>query len=359
MSLRVLFLILLIPTLAVCPALCQDEQEPSNASAEGATTGCVIPNVPGLKWADGMCTFIGSLNACLNFIGEKTTYQYLMGVSGVAFATRFFRDWSESSADAALNDDHPKAAMEAVGYSYTWATSGQPGPIIESIDRGAPAVGANLSGHGDWGIIAGYERSGETWLTRTYYDRSSAHSIADKTPYAVLVIGRKGKVPTTAENVRKSIKLAVEFGKGERKLDAKYAVGFEAYTAWIDALRSKRCQELTGKELEKVAYINAWLYNSLIDARHAGVAHLSWAAKTLQGEARAHCERAAALYQEQIDILSGARSYVRYPQTIKDGPKWSAEMRAYQIEALRQALEKDKAAVASLEKVLADDAEEE
>jgi hypothetical protein len=352
MSRRALFLGVLMLTVAVSPALCQEE-DASNSSAEAATTGNLIPNVPTLKWTDGMCMFIGSLNLCLNYLGEKVTYQYLMGVSGAAFATRFHRDWSPSSTDAAMNDDHPKAALQAVGYSYTWATTGDPRVVMGSIDRGVPVICSDLAGKNDWGVIVGHQRMGEIWLGRTYYDRSSAYFRTEKLPWSALILGQKGTAPPMAKNARDSIKLAVEFARGERKLkDPKYAVGFDAYGAWIEALQSKKCQGLVGKELEQTASINAWIFNSLIDARYAGVTYLTWAATVLKGDAKTHCEEAAALYQEEIDALRSAKDYVKYPQNITSGPKWSADMRAYQIEALKQALEKDKAAVAALQMIV-------
>ncbi len=352
LSVRALLLVILLLAVAVSPVLSQGE-DVSNSSAEDTTSGHVIQNVPSLKWADGMCTFVGSLNLCLNYLGEKVTYQHLMGVSGAAFATRFHRDWSASSTDAALNDDHPKAALQAVGYSYTWATTGDPQVIMDSIDRGAPVIGMNLAGNNDWGVIAGYGRMGEVWLGRTFYDQSSDYYRTGKLPWSALILGQKGAVPPIAQSAHNSIKLAVEFAKGERKLkDPKYAVGFDAYVAWIEALQSKKCQELAGKELEQTASTNALMFNSLIDARHAGAAYLTSAARVLNGDAKTHCEEAAALYQEEIDALRTAKDYVKYPQNITSGPKWSADMRAYQIEALKQALEKDKAAVAALEKIL-------
>jgi hypothetical protein len=311
----------------------------------------LIPDIPSLRWTDGMCTFIGSLNLCLNHLGEKVTYQYLMGVSGAAFATRFFRDWCPSSADAAMNDDHPKAAMQAVGYFYTWATTGDPRVIVDSINSSVPVIGIDLAGKDDWGIIVGYQHMGETWLCRTYYDKSGVYYRTGKTPWSALIIGPTGGAPSMAQNARNSIELAVEFARGEHKLP-DYAVGFDAYGAWIEALQSKKLRGLAGKDLEETAFINALLYNSLIDARYAGVTHLTWAATVLKGEAKTHCEEAAKLYQEEVDILKDARDYVKYPQNIKSGPKWSADMRAYQIEALRQALEKDKAAVAELDKIV-------
>jgi hypothetical protein len=339
-------------------AFSQGEDAASNATAEASTTGSLIAGVPALRWTDGMCTFVGSLNACLNCVGEKTTYQYLMGVSGAAFATRFLPGWCESSADAAINDDHPRAAMQAVGYAYTWSTTGDSAAVIQSLDRGVPVIGIDIAGHGDWGIIAGYDHMGEVWISRSYHSKPADYRSLEKLPWSVLLLGAKSNPPTMADNVRTSITLAVDFGQGKRVIKG-YRVGFDGYGAWIEALQPRNCNSLQGKRLEEVAYINAWLYNCLMDARCAAVTYLTWAATLLKGEDKSNCLQAASLYQEELDILKEARDYVKYPQSIRSGPKWTAEMRAYESEALRRALEKDMAAIAALEKITKNNADSE
>lgn len=351
MSLRIFLLSIVMLAIVGGPLSCQDEGAESNVAAESSTTGCIISGVPALRWTDGMCTFIGSLNTCLNYLGEKTTYQYLMGVSGAAFAARFKPGWSESSADAALNDDHPRAAMQAVGYSYSWATNADEGRVTRSLAGGVPVIGIDVTGHRDWGIIVGYERMGEMWLCRTYHSGPTEYHNTEKLPWSMFLIGDKRKPPAMVDSVRTSIRLAIQFAKGERKIEG-YAVGPAAYEAWIEALQPKNCQSLSGKRLEEVAYINALLHNSLIDARYAALTYLTWAASLMEDADAEYCEAAAALYQEEIDILKDAKDYVRYPQNIKTGPKWSAEMRAYQAEALRQALIKDRAAISALDKIV-------
>lgn len=352
MSPRKLFLIIMLSALIACPAACQEPEETSNASAETTTTGAVLPGFPSLGWSDGMCMYIGCLNLSLNYLGEKTTYQYLMGVSGAAFATRFHPDWRSSSADAALTDDHTAAAMAAVGYSYEWAQTSDAAVVTRAIDRGLPVIACDPTGRKDWGVIVGYGHMGESFLCRTYFDAPSGPTSLWNVPSSMLMIGRNGKSPTMAENLRAAIGLGVEFARGERKA-RDYSVGFGAYEAWIDALGSKKLDGLVGRDLEDRAFTNAWLYNSLIDARYAGVTFLTWAATMLKDERKARCEEALRHYQEEIGILKDAKDFVQYPQNIKSGPKWTAVMRSYQIDALRRALAADRAAVASLEKIFA------
>lgn len=338
--------------LAAGVAVCAESEQPSNASAEEATTGTTLANFPSLVWSDGMCTFIGSLNAALGYLGEKTTYKYLMGVSGAAFATRFDPNWRASSVDAALNDDHPSLALGAASYSYEWVQTSDPAAIVKSLDAGVPVLALNPGGRDGWGLIFGYRHNGEELICRTYSDKDGPTTIGS-VPSTLLVIGRKCKGASLEESVRASLLAAVLFGKGERKVKG-FEVGPAAYDAWIAALGSKKLDSLSGKALEEKAYINALTYNLLIDARVAAVSYLQSVGYVLTDEKDLILE-AERLYQEEVDILMGAKDFVKYPQNIKSGPKWTAGMRAYQAEALRRAAEKDRAAVLALEKLAPDE----
>lgn len=347
MARRIPVLLLWLIVLASGAAVCAEPEEPSNASAEEATTGTTLAAFPPLGWSDGMCTFIGSLNVALNYLGEKTTYQYLMGASGAAFATRFHRGWRASSAEAALNDDHPRLAMEAASRSYDWAHSSEPAAVVKSLDAGAPVLAMNPGGRTGWGIIVGYRHNGEELICRTYGDREGPTTIGSM-PSTALIIGQRRNGHSIRECLEASLPAAVLFARGERKVK-DFEVGPAAYEAWIAALGSGELESLSGKELEEKAFVNALLHNSLLDARGAAAAYLTWAATVLK-DRKAELLEAARLYQEEVEILRGVKDFVRYPQNIKSGPKWTAAMRAVQAEALRQAAEKDRAAVLALEK---------
>jgi len=351
-------------TLVVCMSACrvvaQDvpaEEDASNASAEMTTSGRRISGLPELRFGKGMdCTFFGALNACLRHLGEQVSYEYLMGVSGAAFATRFRKDWSPSSADPTVTPDHAKTAMEAVGYSYDWIGSGMPDAgqlVMDSVGAGVPVVGMQLSGYPDWGLIVGYTRGGDTWVCRTYHDKGSAYWETMRLSPSMLLLGEKGKAPGMSASVRRSIELAVQFGKGEKKpSDPRYEAGPGAFDAWIAALQSPELAQTTGKQLETIQHINAWLYGCLIDARTAGVTYLRWAAKLLKDDAGKSAGEAADLYDEEVEALTDAREFAPYPSQNEPDRKWTSEMRAKQIEALKAALDKEKEAIAALEKAM-------
>jgi hypothetical protein len=340
-------------------AACQEQPEPdqSNASAEYTTTSMCIPGIPPLQWGKGMdCTFFGALTHALRYLDEHVSYEYLMGMSGAAFATRFHTDWSAKSPDAALSGDHPSAALRAVGYAYEWSgldLNESPGLIMASIERNMPVIGNQLTGTGDWGLVVGYEFMGEVWFCRTYRDKSTGYTRVPKTPQNMLVLKEKIEPPPWSESVRKSLKLAVEFAKDGHKLpDPKYQVGLKAFDAWNQALRDKS-KLGTGKEQERTMHINAWIYGSLLDARKAGVSYLRWAAKQLDGDVRKSVEEAADSYDEEVDLLDSGKKCAPYPHQVKSEPKWTDGMREDQIAILEQAVEKEKLAIASLEKALA------
>jgi len=332
-------------------------EDASNASAEALTSSAVISGVPMLKFGKGMdCTFFGALRACLQRIGEQVTYEYLMGVSGAAFATRFRSDWSATSADAGLNEDHAKPALEALGYSYEWAGSGMPNAsevVIASIDAGIPIVASRLVGYTDWGLLVGYKHGGDIWLCRTYHDKTDAYTEVANLPHSMLILGEKRTQPSTEESVKRSIRLSVQFAKGEKTLsDARFEVGLKAYEAWIKALNSQDLAKYPPAELQRIMHVNAWLYRCLIDARSAGVKYLKWAEKFIPDEARSALNDAATAYEEEVRMLEDARNSAPYPYEVSETEGWTSKMRNEQIKTMTSALEKEKEAIASLEKVL-------
>lgn len=359
---RIILIVAVLP-LVLCAIISSvaaqevPEESTSNASAELATSGMVIDGIPELHFGKGRdCTFFGALSTCLCHLGEQVTYEYLMGVSGAAFATRFRKDWSVLSADPTVVPDHTKAALQAVGYSYEWIGSGMQTAqqlVIDSIDRGVPVVAMQLANYLDWGLIVGYSRGGDIWVCRTYHDKGADYSKAAKLPPTMLILGQKSEPPSTDELLKRSVELAVQFAKGEKRpSDSRFESGLKAFDAWADALQSSELAQTTGRQLEILQHINAWLYSCLVDARTAGVAYLRWAAKLLKGDAAKHLNEAANLYDEEVKLLKDGREAVPYPSKNESEVRWTAELRAKQIEVLRAALEKEKEAIANLEKAI-------
>ncbi|MDI6829433.1 MAG: hypothetical protein QME62_13215, partial [Armatimonadota bacterium] len=275
---------------------------------------------------------------------------------GAAFATRFRKDWSAISADPAVVPDHTKAALQAVGYSYEWIGSGMTSAqqlVMDSIDSGVPVLGMQLAGYLDWGLIVGYTRGGDTWVCRTYHDRGTEYSETTKLSPSMLILGQKGDALNTIEAVKNSVKLAIQFGKGEKKpSDSRFESGFKAFDAWINALKSPELAQMTMKELETIQHINAWLYGCLIDARSAGIVYLQWAAKLLKGEVSKSLVEAADLYSDEVKLLKESRECAPYPSKVNSESNWSAELRAKQIDVLKAVLDKEKEAIAALENAL-------
>ena len=122
-----------------------------------------IPNVPRLLWGKNMeNTFIKSLQYCINATGENLTYDYLMGILGVAFRLHFHMDWCPSSPDATVGYDISSKILEISGYNCRDVDTDARNideirqsyqKIISIINSGKLIIAINLKKCPDWGII--------------------------------------------------------------------------------------------------------------------------------------------------------------------------------------------------------------
>ena len=65
-----------------------EERSENMTTQSGLTNGparVVLEGVPRVGYDSSFCTFPASLKACLEFMGENYTYEYIMGTSGAAF----------------------------------------------------------------------------------------------------------------------------------------------------------------------------------------------------------------------------------------------------------------------------------
>ena len=330
----------------------------------------ILKNVPPLGWGKNIeCTFFGSLNSALQFLGEPVNYAYLMGVSAAAFRLKFHQpEWCASSPDAALDGTYPEAAMKAVGYEGEFIVRMIPGQkaiekmfqiIKEEIDSGKPLLAIGLTRFPDWGVIVGYE--GEKILCRTYYDEDEEYSVAEEFPWIMFRMKKKEEKPSTEENIINSIKLAVDI-VNIPSID-HYANGIAAYDAWIKDLENEEAfRKMNQRELFIHWHINGWIYDSLYDARNAAVNYLRKATKELKGRNKEILKEAAEKFEKVRAELFENWIYFTMPHWVKKGKtwtpkavintdKWTTEMRKNGAEALKNIKILEKKAFETLEKI--------
>ena len=331
----------------------------------------ILEKIDRLGWGKGIeCTFFGSLDAALRFMGEQVDYPYLMGVSAAAFRLRFHQpEWCASSPDAALDGTYPEAAMKAVGYEGEFIVRMVPGEkaiekmfqlIKEEIDSGKPMLAIGLTRFPDWGIIAGYE--GRKILCRTYYDKSEEYSVAEEFPWIMFRMRKKEeKPPSQEENVINSIKLAAEMAY--TPFIERYANGLTAYDVWIKDLENEEMfSKMNRKELFIHWHINGWIYNSLYDARNAAVEYLKKAEKILEGKNREIVKEATENFDKVRKAIFKNWIYFTMPHWVRQGrtwtpkatietDKWTPEMRRKGAEALKNIKKLEEKAFNILKKI--------
>ncbi len=295
-------------------------------------------------------TFMHCLELILEAMGERVSYDELMGISGLAFRTQFRVDrWDVGNPDPLVGETCLDTLFPAVGWDYTvmivrrdelTETESLRRVIRKSIDRGVPVLAANIIPPEDWGIITGYEPN-RKWLCRSY-NRGAERVDRPATgwPTAVVLLTAKKARPTPRAVHTASIRRAVMLF--EKRKSGAHALGNKAFDFW--------CQELRSAREHKYIHPNFWTYIGLIDARGAAVRYLRSIAKEF-GPREIHVTMAADWYDKEVRLLLGGLSNVPPEGRFADSLP-PMEMRNRQIDILRQAQTYERDAIASLKKAI-------
>jgi hypothetical protein len=321
----------------------------------------VIDGVEKLSWESGFNTAMGSIGAVARALGDDVSYEYLMGVSGTAFRLHFHQpNWCPSSPDATVGFDHTAPVMRALGYTTETIFSHADRPeevrkvretIVASIDRGLPVVATDLIAVPDWGVITGYADSGEHLVCRTYHDKTSEYSVAEKWPWIIMVIRGRQAAPDRQESIRKSLEIALTVS--HTPAFGKYASGFAAYDRWVADLQdTARFAEAEEGEIGGRMHINGWCYRSLLDARTMAGRYLQEISEGFEADAGASLSRAVAAYGALVTTLKAGLPHAPMPWTPEAGGKWTQAMRDDEADVLRKAKAQEQEAIGEIEEVL-------
>ena len=317
-----------------------------------------IDGIPKLSWSNpGGCTFIGALLRALNRMGEPIKYTDLMGISGAAFRFCFAHPyWDFSSVDGMLGYDHGRAAMDALGYEVSWAEEDEMrAAFMKSIDDGRPALGIDLIGAPEWGVIAGYADEGRTLLCRTYFDEpGDDYSRTERLPWLNYIIGERKPAQTQYASLLASLQIAVAYARGEGFVSAggcSYKRGIEGLEIWIaDLLDESRFDPKDTDGLCRCASVNRFIFDSLLDARDGAARYLANHSELLGSNLRGPLLQLAGIYGQ---IVSALRECVRHVSDEGLDPQnWTSEMRRAQVDTLRAVLEFEREALKTCEKIL-------
>ncbi len=198
------------------------------------------------------------------------TYAFLMGVTGAASFLSWKEGWEEDnvaifymSSDAGAVERH---AFEAIGYHYDSLQREEGGDnealfrqsIIESIQRGVPALAYGVVGPPEPSIIIGYDENGDVLTGWSFFQSFPEYTGGVeyepcgyfrkrdwfKDTVSLLIIGEKRERPPFKEVYRQALEWMLEVTRtplassdpGAPEWYRNRHNGLAAYTAWANHL---------------------------------------------------------------------------------------------------------------------------
>jgi hypothetical protein len=325
-----------------------------------------IAGMENLTWPWGQeSSTLRCLAIAVQTIGEDIDYEWLMGVSSLAFRIQVMKGGlCPSSPHACCGYNAYDAARARIDYDHVhYAFFGDDGlnkddpadvkktkeAIVASIDKGWPVLFGSIED----GLVVGYADGGETLLVRGYFDGGEPgfHPL-EEWPWGFAVLEKKAAPVDRREAIVRSLRTAVDLAHREKTGD--YTSGFAALPQWTALLRLG--DEEFAAEDEKhemgIQHGNAYIYACMMDARTRAAGYLRSVAGEFGEDAGAHLLAAAGIYDQVLDSLRGGHANAPFPWQSKDKP-WSREMRESEAETLDTACALERQAVAELEAALA------
>lgn len=294
----------------------------------------ILEGIERIGWdrASVLC-FTGSVVACMHYLGEKVSSDYVMGISGGAFKQLWFPGWSPALCDLLIIGEGPiRRTFAALGYDYAYYYErivGQRVPenaaefyrrkIVESIDQGRPAMAIGIVGPPECCIVSGYDEGGAVLHGRSYFqERPEGYFRVDnweKDCHGLILIGDKGERPSPRQVLKDSLQWAIELGRvrereciavGEEYSGRHYS-GLAAYDAMAEALL--RDDEFPADNLEVLTSRiypigNDGLY--LLSGKRAAAMGFLRAMAAAVPEVADELGRAVDAYGREVDVICQA-----------------------------------------------------
>lgn len=297
-------------------------------------------------------------------VGEETSYESLLGVSGLAFRMQL------SQEGLCPSSPHPACGFACVDRSIEalpWQVrSLRCGPadvdtirearraVVESIERGVPVQ----YGNEEDGVIVGYQNEGEEWIC--YHPlRGDGNSFVEaQWPWGVVLFTARKETPADPRALATgALRQAVAMAEAGEA--AQYFVGFRAWTEYMARLRA--LENADEESLVPVSLGNAWIYECLVRYRASAAGYLQVIAGEFDSQAAEHLRRAAELYHKISAVVlsdpdTAPRALAPYPWMLRAGARWDSETRRNQVDRLERSLVLEREAIheirAALEGIL-------
>lgn len=330
----------------------------------------VLDNIPVLRWDSGKnCTFAGALESALSVTPYPYDYTTLMGVSGLAFRTRWWqahtgKDWCGSSPVGEFPEEID-AIRRATGWQLRVEREFFCQKTQESLERLIPDVIASINSglpvlaygvdHLDMTVITGYEDEGRTVVLQDYYRPDvSVHTPIAKLPWFLIFPDKHTEPLAIEETVDASLKIARSNWDRSPVADnsGTYAYGRHALYAWAGDLQQS--EAFTDEQRSKLFSVSGWNMGSLLDARQAGVQYLRRQADILPAPARQALLDTADQYAEEVQLLQQAMATDRAflgPCQGRTIAEWTPGIKQTECEILLHICELEASAIQQLESI--------
>jgi len=322
-------------------------------------------------WLDGVRGWFcgekqSSVHACqeaiMRAVGEEISYDYLLGVSGLAFRMQVHKNTlCPSSPHSFCGFPCVARSTQALPWRVriyqvkpddTDAVLEARRAVARSIDQGVPVQ----YGSEEDGIAIGYLKDSLEWICyHPMRDGGRTAFIEKKWPWGVAIFTeRREALPSRKVLAIEAIRQALEMSTVVEAED--YYVGYRAWECYLAQLED--LEKADDQARQAVMLGNAWIYECLAGYRGTAAGYLSTVAGEFHDDAAAHLTQAAQFYRRIAEeILSDDRKSTAdiapYPKGPESSKAWSAETRREQGERLKQALDLERKALGSLGNALA------
>ena len=303
----------------------------------------IIPGIARLRWGtDRENTFMGALEAVLQKAGVDADYTFLCGVSGAAFRTHFFDTWCPSSPEPGCGFDATVPALAACGWAATSrgvSSDGKNKPqitqaIAAQIDSGRPVLAIDLIQTPEWGVIAGYQKAGQEFICRTYFDKRRGYELAQKYPFVVVFPHPQGSMPDKLASYRASYRIALENLVTEKY--GEYYSGLAAFDRWLKRLQGDDFTKLDSAGLSKVVEANYWILARISYDRKTAQDYLARVTQAMPPD-KPLLDSLSGIYARETELVNAAFPELPCPGTVVKPEQWTAEMKAKEVAVLTQA----------------------
>lgn len=262
----------------------------------------VLKDIPSLRSGEGRdCT----LPACLA-VATGTEYDWVMGVSGAAFATTIDAASWDPLAAAPLDDD--TLTRGARGCGTRPDIVGPPfddemkalvlDRVAEAVDAKLPPLVKGIAGPPEYGLIVGYDESGPSFLARTYFDKTDKPTKVDWSAFEDAAHGLvafldRTAAPDRAALARDAVRRARDGAAATRDALATWLAGLRDDARWADT-----------KHAGAAAFADHAMRTIHVDKRRAAARFLRGARALFAGAPGADLLRAAESYGYSADAAA-------------------------------------------------------